>query len=168
MSQAHRCSAPIYFRAVKPAFPALAIAVLLLSFTACKDTGGNSQKSGGATGRDCATLPPGAIIAQDSMPSHADPLNAFTFRAALTKAEGAGQFAILASVGPNDASGQVTMPRGGEAFCPEMRRAAGGEEAFIIGFRTGRQDDTTFYPYYRVSSRRGGMEMAYIKAYTFQ
>ena len=150
-----------YFRAVRTLSFSACIALLWLA--SCKGAGHSGKPA-----KTCAALQTGAVIATDSVPSHTDPLNNFTFRAKLSKADGAGQYAVLATVGPNEAPGQLTMPRGGEDFCPEMHRATGGEEAFIIGFRTGREDDTAFYPYYRVAAHQRGMEMNYIKAYTFQ
>jgi len=113
----------------------------------------------------CGNLEKGALVAADSMQEAAERLNRFYFSVRVTATGIPGTYEVSAAYGPNDGSGRLVMPRGGEDLCPVLRR---GEDAysFIIGFQ--QQNDTAFYPYFRVSWQFRQMMMRYTAAYSFE
>jgi hypothetical protein len=110
---------------------------------------------------------PGALAGTAEMPVTDDPLNHFTFSVKIYADSDitSGTYDVDADYGPNFAEGKFTMPKGGEDFKPVIRK---GTEpyTYIIGFRA--PGDTTFYPYFQVSSTLKSTKMQYIKAYTFE
>ena len=76
-----------------------------------------------------------------------------------------GVYEVLASYGPNDASGQVVMPEAEKLIIPEVRRDT-QQFAYIIGFHYGT--DTSFKDYFLVKADKGRTEMRYLKAYSFK
>jgi hypothetical protein len=135
-----------------------------LLLTACQNkTPGNKQDS--VIAPDIAA---GTLVAADSMPLKND-LNHFYFSVkviANKNTAGYGDYDVEASVGPNIAQGQFTMPKGGKDLKPLIRQNTEGS-TYTIGFRTS--GDTTFYPYYEVSAVTGGqVSMQYLKGYSFE
>jgi hypothetical protein len=110
---------------------------------------------------------PGNVVAADSMEATtADKLNHFNFtvRVIADSNVASGVYDVDADFGPNFSTGQFTMPKGGEALKPLIRKGS-APYTFIIGFRVN--GDTTFYDYFEVSSNRHATKMQYLKAYTF-
>lgn len=106
-------------------------------------------------------------MACDSMRVTNDPLNHFYFSVKVVANEASkyGTYTIKASYGPNDATSQFTMPKGGEHFLPVIQK---GTEpyTYIVGFHY--ENNKTFYDYYQVSAQRGQIAMKYLKAYSFK
>ncbi len=137
-------------------------AAALACLAACNSPGGGS-----GTAQNAKQFPkPGAVVARDEMPVTGDSLNHFIFsvKVVADSSIAAGVYDIAVNYGPNMASGQFTMPKGGEDLPVSMRRGA-EPYTFIVGFKM--PGDTTFYDYYQVSATRSNTKMQYIKSYIF-
>ena len=136
------------------------VAICSLLTMACN----NSQNNPGPAAKQFPK--PGTIVASDEMPVTEDKLNNFKFSIKIVADSNvkAGVYDVDADFGPNFAEGQFTMPKGGEAFMPVIRKGA-APYTFIVGFKV--DGDTTFYDYFEVSSNRNTTKMQYLKAYSF-
>ena len=109
----------------------------------------------------------GTVLAKEEMPVVGDSLNKFTFSLTV-KADSQiekGVYDVSAVWGNNTAESKFTMPKGGEALTPILRKSS-KPNAFIIGFKAGK--DTTFNDYYEVSGVNGTIKMMYVKSYSFE
>jgi len=135
--------------------------ILLTAFAACKPHAEN-----GGSNENYSVPQPGSVVTKAVTETN-DQLNHFTF-SVFVKAGGQsnrGIYEVLAVYGHDTATGQFTMPRGGEHLRPLLRK---GDEpsTFIVGFHYG--GDTAFYDYYKVSGTHGAISMQYMKGYSFK
>jgi hypothetical protein len=135
------------------------VVVGLLAFAGCSSKPSSIQAH--------KPLPPGTVVAADSMPVTEDELNHFYFSVAIKANEQTndGRYDIDVAYGPNTGVSAFKMPKGCENVMPLMRQ---GTEAYtyIIGFKM--PNDTVFHEYYSVSGSRGRIEVKPIKGYTFK
>lgn len=110
---------------------------------------------------------PGTVVATAEKKITEDTLNDFRFqvRVVADSAIEKGVYDVDVDYGPNFASGQFTMPKGGEHLVPVIKTGS-SPYSFIIGFRL--PDDTTFYEYYEVTSNKQSTKMQYINTYSFE
>lgn len=137
----------------------LSFIVATILFSACA----------GNTGKDeakAATPKPGTIVAAAEMPIKEDSLNHFSYSVKVIADSNvaAGIYDVDADYGPNLATGQFTMPKGGESLVP-LIRVGSKPYTYIIGFKVA--NDTTFYDYFEVSSDGKSTKMQYLNSYTF-
>jgi hypothetical protein len=146
---------------MKNGFITRTMIVCCLALGACRGSGSNN---GSTTTK--ALPKPGTVIASDEMPVAGDTLNHFKFgiKVVADSLVAKGIYDIDADFGPNFATGQMAMPKGGEDLTPILKRSP-APNTYIIGFRV--PGDTTFYEYYEVSSTGSATRMQYIKSYTF-
>lgn len=138
----------------------LTVFCLLLLLASC---GGKNEKK--QQKNDCGNLPLNTVLGEDNRKVSADQLNDFSFSIRVLATGLSGKYDVQASYGPNDGTGRLVMPRGGESLCPELRRGP-EPDSYEIGFK--RPGDTTFYPYYLVSWQDGQLMMRYTTAYSFE
>ncbi len=110
---------------------------------------------------------PGTVVAKAEKKIKEDTLNdsRFQIRVVADSAIENGVYDVDVDYGPNFASGQFTMPKGGEHLVPVIKTGS-SPYSFIIGFRL--PDDTTFYEYYEVTSNKQSTKMQYINTYSFE
>lgn len=110
---------------------------------------------------------PGTVVASAEKKITEDTLNNFRFqiRVVADSAIEKGVYDVDVDYGPNFASGQFTMPKGGEHLAPIIKTGL-QPYSYIIGFRL--PDDTTFYEYYEISCTKQSTKMQYINTYSFE
>lgn len=119
-----------------------------------------------ATKKENHVLPlPGTVITQDSIAISGD-INHFYYSVKVVADSliADGVYKVVASYGPNVATGQFTMPKGGNELIPILKRGT-APYTFVIGFKV--DSDTTFYDYFEVSSTIENTQMKYLKSYSF-
>ena len=139
--------------------PAILIAITIL--TSC------STRENSTQAKSHQFPKPGTTVANAERKITEDSLNDFRFqiRVIADSAVQNGVYNVDVDYGPNFASGQFTMPKGGEHLLPVIK-SGNSPYTYIIGFRL--PDDTTFYEYYEVSSNKQSTKMQYINTYSFQ
>ncbi len=144
--------------------------VLVISFWSCeyKIEANQQEEEQAETTEEIKVLPIGTVLLADSMPIP-DALNKLQYSVKLVANEYTrqGTYDVVVRYGHNDATTQLTFPRGGtERIIPKMKE---GSEPFsyIIGFNYG-ENDPKFYEYYLVKASSGKIEMNYLKAYSFK
>lgn len=114
-----------------------------------------------------AAPPKGTVVAADSI-LIPDPLNKLYFAVHIISDEPLkGRYDVLAHYGNNNAKGNFTMPKGGEALLPILKKPSTDPYSYVVAFRYG-QSDTTLYDYFQVSGQKGKIEMKYLKAYSIR
>lgn len=109
----------------------------------------------------------GTVVLADSLPVEGE-LNHFMFSVkviANANSAGYGEYDVVAFVGPNEGDGQFQMPKGGKNLKPLLRTDK-KNMSYTIGFHHGT--DTAFYDYYQVKYTPKGIEMQYLKGYSFE
>ena len=135
----------------------------MLLIVACSSK--QSGHSGHKDNNNYAPPPAGKVIASESQPITNDPLNHFNFivKVITTEYSNYGTYTVEADWGPDNATNQFTMPRGGEHLKPVLKK--GSEPyTYIVGFYYNNK----FYDYYQVKGAKNNIEMKYIKAYSFE
>lgn len=136
----------------------------MLLLAACGNaTSGNAA---GKHGNNNYTPPAaGTVIASQSTPITNDPLNHFDFTVKLIASEYSnyGTYTVKAAWGPDTATEQFTMPKGGTHLKPVLKKGTGAY-SYVVGFYY----DNKFYDYYQIKGAKDNIEMKYISAYSFQ
>lgn len=110
---------------------------------------------------------PGTVVDSMAMPI-ADDVNHGVFYATIVVDSDViqkGIYDVRAAYGNNTAEGKFMMPKGGERYKPQIRKAK-EPYRYVVGFRT--PDDTTFYEYFEVTAQRLTIGMKYLKSYSFE
>ncbi|MCD6013570.1 MAG: hypothetical protein K0Q79_3432 [Flavipsychrobacter sp.] len=117
--------------------------------------------------KETAKPKPGAVVTTAEMPVAEEAGNnaKFSINVIADSSGKQGVYTVAANSGPYSLTSQFTMPKGGEDFEPLIKKGSVAN-TFVIGFKVA--DDTTFYDYFEVSSKRDTIRMKYLKAYSFQ